>query len=282
MNLFVSIPGKISLCFACFILYSVCAYGKIYDCFIFFDELELLQIRLNELADVVDKFVLVEMEETHQGNKKPMYFGDNSELFRKFQDKIIYVPVSDRINTSNPWVRIAFQRNQIMKGLIDCADDDIILISDADEIVRHDAIKKIGDALNTNWIVRCKLRMFRFFLNMETYPWIGTFAVRFKDLKGRSIEDLRNYYVHTPHPLHPYFEMDHAGWHFTSQGGLTRFGTKLESFTHAESNTDYFKSQAYINLVIKAECECVKIDDSFPSFVLDHLDAFKEKGFICE
>ncbi len=263
-------------------MYSACAYGKIYDCFIFFDELELLEIRLNELADVVDKFVLVEMEETHQGNKKPMHFRDNHELFQKFKDKIIYVPVADRISASSTWQRIAFQRNQIMRGLTDCADDDIILISDADEIVSRDAIIKIAEALKDNWIVRCKMRMFRFYLNMETYPWIGTFAVRFKDLKGRSIEDLRNTYVHSPHPPQPYFELDRAGWHFTSQGGLARFRAKLESFTHAESNTDYFKSQAFVERILKSECKCVKIDDSFPSFILNRLDAFRENGFIFE
>ena len=61
----------------------MCVYGKIYDCFTFFNEFELLEVRLNELYDVVDKFVLVEMAETHQGNPKPLLFLENRHKFKK-------------------------------------------------------------------------------------------------------------------------------------------------------------------------------------------------------
>ena len=67
--------------------------SKVYDCFTFFNEFELLEIRLNELDSVVDKFVLVEASKTHQGKEKPLFYNENKDRFKKFQDKIIHVIV---------------------------------------------------------------------------------------------------------------------------------------------------------------------------------------------
>ncbi len=266
----------------CILSISSVAYGKVYDCFIFFDELELLEVRLNELADVVDKFVLVEMAETFQGNKKRFIFKENQHLFEKFSDKIIYIKLSDRLVTPSPWVREAFQRNQIMRGLSECNDEDIILISDADEIVRCDAVAKIKEALKQYSFVRCKQRTFRFYLNMETRPWCGTFAVLFKYLKQADIDQLRKLYIHKQPPASLlFFDLPNAGWHFSSVGGLERFKTKLESYAHAGS-TEYYKSQAYIDHIINTECRCVELDDSFPWFVTENIEMFSAKGFICK
>ena len=65
----------------------------IYDCFPFFNELDLLEIRLNELSGVVDRFVLSEAELTHNGDRKPLYFNEHKDRFAKFADKIIHIIV---------------------------------------------------------------------------------------------------------------------------------------------------------------------------------------------
>ena len=67
------------------------ARPKVYDCVLFFNEPELLEIRLNELYDSVDKFVIVETIENFQGKLKPLYFEENRHLFKKFEDKIIHI-----------------------------------------------------------------------------------------------------------------------------------------------------------------------------------------------
>ena len=103
--------------------------------FLFFNELDLLEIRLNVLNDVVDKFVLVESTQTFNAQPKPLYFEENKERFAKFSDKIIHIVCDeDFTNEPNPWVIEHKQRLHIARGWKDCQDDDVIMISDADEI----------------------------------------------------------------------------------------------------------------------------------------------------
>ena len=105
---------------------------KIYDCFSYFDEDFLLEIRLNILNDYIDKFVIVEGDRTWQNNYKGFNF--NIEKFSKFKSKIIYLKVKDLPNGDNPWLRENYQRNYILNGIKDSKDDDLIIISDLDEI----------------------------------------------------------------------------------------------------------------------------------------------------
>ncbi|MGN1154117.1 MAG: hypothetical protein ACI4S3_08815 [Candidatus Gastranaerophilaceae bacterium] len=91
----------------------------IYDCFTFFNELDLLEIRLNILNDVVDKFVLVEATKTFTGQDKPLYYNDNKEKFSAFNAKIIHVVVDDypSIGLETAWGYENWQRNCISRGL---------------------------------------------------------------------------------------------------------------------------------------------------------------------
>ncbi|MGC1878481.1 MAG: hypothetical protein WA347_06825 [Rhabdochlamydiaceae bacterium] len=264
---------------------------KIYDCFTFFNEFELLEIRLNELNDVVDYFVLVEMDETFQGSPKPLLFKENHKKFEKFLHKIIYVGVTERIEVhNNPWEREKFQRDQIMRGLQQCADNDVILVSDLDEILSHRAIPRIVHALNHHQVIACQLAFFVYFLNAREINNGGVrpYGVRYCDLKNKSVDDLRKCYIfHIPHsPPQPPYILHDTGWHFCSMGGLARFIQKLESWSHTPENTPTitpeWKTQAFIDLSVQHSCEIVEIDQSYPQFVLDNLDAFRKAGFIYE
>ena len=117
----------------------------LYDAFLFYNEMRLLEIRLNELKNVVDRFVIVESNITFQGKPKPLYFWDNRDRFSAFQDRIIHVPVVDMPATDDPWQREYYQRNCIARGLTDCSSDDVIMISDADEIPKADVVAQISD-----------------------------------------------------------------------------------------------------------------------------------------
>ena len=113
----------------------------IYDCFSFFNELDLLEIRLNVLKDVVDKFVLVEAGETHSGKTKPLYFKENESRFAAFRDRIIYVCIERFPDVcTTDWARENYQRNAIADGLKGAKDDDVVLVSDLDEIPRPEKI----------------------------------------------------------------------------------------------------------------------------------------------
>ena len=129
----------------------------VYDCFTFFNELDLLEIRLNELDSVVDKFVIVECTETHSKAKKQLFFDKNKDRFSKFSDKIIHIIVDDapdivQNSSQEPdrWIVEKFQRNCIERGLTSCADNDIILVSDIDEIPSSLAVRKSIELLDKN------------------------------------------------------------------------------------------------------------------------------------
>src|SRR5579884_2037055 len=107
----------------------------IFDAFLFFDELKILKLRLEELGDVVDRFVLVESTRTFSNRSKPLHFLDNQHLFRKYASKIRHVVVEDMPERyESAWDVEAFQRNAILRGIEGAAPDDLIIISDVDEI----------------------------------------------------------------------------------------------------------------------------------------------------
>ena len=118
----------------------------IYDCFMFFDELMLLEIRLKELSPVVDKFVLVEATHTHSSKTKRLYYNEvkDNEVFAPFKDKIIHVIFKDSIS-SDRFVNDRNQRNAIALGLTVCNPDDIIIVTDIDEIVNRQTIPLIKE-----------------------------------------------------------------------------------------------------------------------------------------
>ena len=113
---------------------------NVYDCFSYWDEDLLLDLRLNILDEHVDYFVIVEGNRTWQNNKKKLKF--DIEKFSKFKNKIIYVPVEDMPDGDNPYIRENFQRNCIKRGLINASEEDLIIISDLDEIPNPESIYK--------------------------------------------------------------------------------------------------------------------------------------------
>ena len=113
---------------------------KIFDCFSYLDEDLLLELRLNILDEYVDYFVIVEGNKTWQNNLKKLRF--DIKKFEKYKKKIIYIPVTDMPGGDNPWIRENFQRNCISKGLVNATKDDLVIISDLDEIPNLEKINK--------------------------------------------------------------------------------------------------------------------------------------------
>ena len=165
---------------------------NIYDCFMYFDEDLLLDIRLNSLDKFVKKFVISEATYTHNGSKKKLKF--NIDNFKKFKDKIIYIVVEDQpenIKTLNEndseekkgeklilngMARDYFQRENLIKGITDAKNDDLILISDLDEIPFLDNLNL--NKIN-NQIIIFEQKMFYYKLNLlyEDFNWFGTRAI---------------------------------------------------------------------------------------------------------
>lgn len=196
----------------------------IYDCFTFFNELDVLEIRLNELNDVVDKFVLVESPITFTGKPKPLFYKENLSRFEKFNHKIIHI-IDDEIIEGNDkhWEREAHQRNKIMAGLASCDPEDTILISDADEIPKAECV--CGHKSNPSLLV-FELHHTFCYLNLFFGLWHhGTRMLRRKDLQLPQTTRFEN------GPL-----VEHAGWHFGYLGDANNIITKLGAFSHVEQN----------------------------------------------
>ena len=235
---------------------------KIYDIFNFFNELELLDIRLNILEPYVDYFVIVESRLTHSGKPKELYFEKNKHLFEKFTHKIIHYIIEDPLksfedaenklkrvdipNSEKDIIKLALNSSSVPKGmphflrdfyekesvknaLTGLNDNDFCFISDLDEIWNPDIIINY----KVNLIYKFKQLVYSYYLNNRSNePWVGTTALRYGLLKNKCVNDIRNINK-TRH-----FFLKNGGWHFTYQGGLDRVKLKIESFSHQEFNNE--------------------------------------------
>ena len=227
----------------------------IYDCFSFFNELDLLEIRLTTLDKVVNKFVLVESHYTHTGQPKPLYYAENINRFSKFNEKIIHIIADDFPDIPGAtyremaWIRENWQRNAILRGLPkDVKDNDYLIIADLDEIPRPDAIL---DAVNYDGVSHLYLSMFYYFVNCKDYSnpiW----------MRGPQVLPFKTFHNSPPPPERLNFPIDwhankgmtpsvirflkpthiikHAGWHFSFCGGSDSIKHKLSAVApHSDS-----------------------------------------------
>jgi beta-1,4-mannosyl-glycoprotein beta-1,4-N-acetylglucosaminyltransferase len=206
---------------------------KVVDCFIFYNELDLLHLRFEELYSVVDKFVIVEANHTFAGNPKEWNYESNKERYAKYADKIMYVKVEDMPNDGNAWNNEYHQRNAIQSCFTLFEDDDAAIISDVDEIPNSEAIRYIKK--NTSIIpVRIGMEFYNYNFNckISTFQNNVPIVYRIKDLTGKSIQSLRERYnIHI---------MPNAGWHFSWFGDADFCKNKIKNFAHQELNNDYF------------------------------------------
>lgn len=241
---------------------------KVYDCFQFHNELDILEIRLETLYDVVDHFVITEMSKTHSNNPKKMYFEENKHLFEKYQDKIINVVMdypedilwfkmkdetskenimynkigqiyhNDNENDLRSWptfCRDYLQREFNKIGLVNCDDDDIILVSDLDEIPRKEVVKLIRDKQLVNHTVM--IDCYYYYINMlASTNSFGTYAVRFSETKDVALTHLRN-------RCRKFERIYNGGWHLSYMGGVDRVLTKMLNTAHQEYNYEAILSQ---------------------------------------
>jgi len=229
---------------------------RIFDCFMFYDEEVVLDIRLNTLKNSVDCFVIVESKFYHNGKKRELKF--NIDNFPKFKDKIIYIVQDEEpLNLEtvkkeddegtksykfifNAHKRENFQRNLISKGLVKSNEDDLIMISDVDEIPN---LKDLNVAKVNNKIVIFKQNIFYYKLNryLEGFTWYGTKACKKKNLKSpqwiRNVKNkkygfwrLDTFFSETKHVNKIFIK--EGGWHFSNLKNPADIENKLKSYLH--------------------------------------------------
>ncbi len=218
---------------------------KIFDCFTYFNEKKILELRLEELGNYVDNFIIVEASETFTGKKKPFYFDEISKNLSKWLDKIILYRISFDDDISSSWDREYAQRNAISDALkkIDISEEDLIIISDADEIWNR---KTVSNLNIKNIPVRLDVN--QYFWN---YHWqvpqhcnqgARPIVCKKKHLISRTPQELRSMHL----PLIP-----NGGWHFSFFDEEINIKDKIESFAHTEYDKEKFKSYELIMNRIK-------------------------------
>ena len=292
---------------------------KIFDCFMYFNEDVLLDLRLNILDKYVDYFVIVESSFTHKGEKRRLQF-DNKK-FEKFKNKIIYLVYDNRpkdidevLNEDhediksrkyilNSILRENGQRNFILNGLKDADEEDLILISDVDEIPN---LEKLEISKINQKIIMFKQEMFyyKFNLKLPNFNWTGTKACKKKYLKSpqwlRNIKDKKYSFFRFDVLFSETKFMDlkiieNGGWHFTNLKNAEEIEHKLKSYLHHrefdvnpisidEINNIIKNKMAIYDLTLDKRTQKIghgkKLEkyplDRLPKFLQDNLNNYQE------
>lgn len=216
----------------------------VYDCFLFYNELDVLEIRLNTLNDVVDKFVLAESTVTHTNRPKKLYFELNKRRFSRFKDKIIHVVIDDCPPVSNPWILERYQFTEIARGLKKCKSEDVILHGPVDEIPNPTKIALWKDRPGRNKVFLMKLSYFYLNLMRKKFQeWEGTRMFKYKD-----ISYFRDIYF--TRYLKPDVKIRNGGWHLSYIGDIKHIQQKIASMAHQEFNNPKYNSPEKIKLAI--------------------------------
>ena len=262
----------------------------IYDCFQYFNEDHILDLRFNILNEKVDYFVITESTKTHQGHSKKLNFNINN--FSKFKNKIKYIvadyekKIDFRNHTGGESVVEQHQRNSLSKGLLDANDNDLIILSDSDEIPD---LKKLNQIKKNTKFTAFSQMMFMYKLNLQNLNesnWIGSKITLKKNMPSpQKLRDLKfkNY---------PFWRFDkinqqiiEGGWHFSFLQTPSDIKNKIKSFSHGEFNTkdniDEVKIKEKIEKGVDIfnrglQLKKIEMDLMYPNFILKNKDKLSD------
>ena len=282
---------------------------NIFDCFMYFDEEQILELRLNVLDEKVDFFVIVESIYNHRGDKRDLLFNKNK--FLKFSKKIIYLvseeipknvePINenedkkerDRKYIMNAIYRENAQRNLISKGIKNANKDDLIMISDVDEIPKLESLD-LKSIKNEIFIFKQHMFHYKYNLVLPNFKWTGTKAIKKKNLISpqwlRNIKDKKYLYyrIDTIFSKKKYTNLkiiDDGGWHFTNIKTPKMIRHKFKSYLHhfefdqtnlVESDIENFikKKQAIYNLKVDKRGNKVGNGETLDNFDIKKLPIY--------
>ncbi len=267
---------------------------QIIDCFMYFDEDLMLEVRLNTLFEHVDQFVICEATLDHAGKEKKLNF--DIKKFEKFKKKIKYIVVDDLPKTvetfKKNWhpahLRDQFQRNALVRGLKECDDNDLIMISDLDEIPNPKKLSEFGEKDKYACFVQKNFSLKLNLHNKSEPKWFGTRMCRKKDLV--SPQWLRNIKAKS-RPFYKFFKpkfdkfINGGGWHFSSVKSAEGIYKKLDSYAEQQWNNKKFKNMDIIRRKIRKkedlfdrnhEFEVINVDATFPNYIYKNKKKFED------
>lgn len=278
---------------------------KVYDVFSFFNELDILEIRLNILNDYVDYFVIIESTKTFSGLKKPLFYKENIQRFTRWQHKIIYKVIDDMpestdelkkrlVNTNTTsvqkkiiyntlktknippnsphWLRDFYQKEYAQIALDGINDNDICFICDVDEIWNPKTIIDYKE----DYIYKLEQKVYTYYLNNRSDEyWDFPYVTKYKNLKNNCINHYRS------DPDLKFIYVKNGGWHFTNQGNFEKMREKLESYSHQEFNTKDIKDKLEKRMRENKDFAGRKSkfwteEKDLPDYLIENKDKYKE------
>lgn len=266
------------------------------DCIPFFNELDILKLRLHILDPLVDRFVIEEATHTFSGLPKELCFEKNRGMFEEFLPKITYLVVDNSPEEISTHERDKFQKNALAKALTDASDEDVLILSDVDEIPNPAVLQELVKRFDPDKIYHLAQRNFYCYLNMEEvsgnllsitgeFPgverrmWLGTKVFAKKNIPGSGIIDLREISPEDPRSV----RVADGGWHFGYMGSChetdvsRRVGTKVVAAAHQEYNTEDVLAEVKDRLILgedifgrNAVFQWAVVDESYPQYLLEH------------
>ena len=266
------------------------------DCIPFFNELDILKLRLHILDPLVDWFVIEEATHTFSGLPKELCFEKNKEMFEEFLPKITYLIVDNSPEEISTHERDKFQKNALAKALTDVSDEDVLILSDVDEIPNPIVLQELVKKFVPDKIYHLAQRNFYCYLNMEEvsgnllsitgeFPgverrmWLGTKVFAKKNIPESGIIDLREISPEDPRSV----RVADGGWHFGYMGSChetdvsKRVGTKVVAAAHQEYNTEDVLAEVKDRLILgedifgrNAVFQWAVVDESYPQYLLEH------------
>ena len=261
----------------------------IYDCFQYFDEDHMVDLRLNILNQYVDYFVISESTKTHQGKDKKINF--DIKKFSKFKDKIKFI-VADYSKEINFNKHIGgespieqHQRNSLIKGIEDASSEDLIILSDSDEIPD---LTKLNEINNNKKFIAFSQKMFMYKMNLQNIDesdWIGSKITKKKNIT--TMQNLRN----LKFKKYPFWRIDknnlqtiHGGWHFSFLQTSEQILKKIKSFSHGEFDIDNINEKSIEKKILKNEdifgrsisLKKIELDTSYPNYILKNKEKFSK------
>lgn len=267
---------------------------KVFDLCTFYNEFDILELRIQELWDTVDYFVIAEANSTHQNNPKPFYLKDNWARFEKYASKIRHIMIDDMPMSPDTWVNEKFQRKCLERGLHGMQPEDIIIVSDCDEIARPSAIAAIKEDVNNydRYILAIPLNYYRFnYMMISPNVKQNNIVVT----RGRVFTDPQNERSFTFSsgglPMHyattDFCVIEHGGWHFTYFGQTDHAKNKIKNFAHAETNISAIMDKLDVDYMVANKVgllgfdyherfEYIVVDEYFPQTILNNLEKYKD------
>ncbi len=275
------------------------------DCVPFFNEIDILKLRLGVLSPYVDKFIIEEATVTFSGEPKELCFEKNKEYFKEYLDKITYIVVDDSPKGAASHEIDYFQKNHLIDGLkkVGTTSEDVIIFGDVDEIPDPKKLSEIIENFDKTKVYHLAQRNFYAFLNMEEksgkllsitgdFPeiepsdrkWLGTKITSLDNIPQEGIVRLRDLIKPTdPRSV----RVADGGWHFGYMGGshetnpAKRIGVKVKAAAHQEYNDRELLAETMDRLVLgqdifgrDARFERVEVDNSYPEYLLQHLSEY--------